>query len=64
MKLNNILIIAAVGVAGYLLLKSQKKTGLINTDYRVTGGYPSYTDTPQMTWADNSLIDKSNVVYL
>lgn len=64
MNTKKLLIVAVAAVGVYLLVKSQKKTGFAANDYRVTGSYPSYTDTPQMNWSDNALIDKSNVVYL
>lgn len=66
MKTKELLIIAGVAVAGYLVFQNQKKKQAISNDYRITGNYPSYTDTPQMNWSDNPLItnSKSNVVYL
>lgn len=66
MKTKQLLIIAGAAAVAYLAFKGYQKKQAASNDYRVTGNYPSYTDTPQMNWSDDPLITKNtgNVVYL
>lgn len=67
MNKNIKLVLLAAGAIGLYLYVTKSKalnSPFAANDYRVTGSYPSYTDTPQMNWSQNAPSDKSNVVYL